>query len=183
MHRGGSWTSAGAGEAGRPRLGLAHHRPRRHDGVHGPGVHGHRQGQRRVGRLQLRRRPSGDRVRPAPPGASPRRGNGTVEEPSSTPPTHGSMASSTPERWRRWLLGCAHHHLLLSHHHLLIVVSAHAARRRSGGWPRGRVGCRGASLGWGPDVPPRAQPRGRQALRRCHPTLYAGRVHHPAGPH
>jgi hypothetical protein len=45
-------------------------------------------------------------VRPAPPGASPRRGNGTAEEPSSTPPTHGSMASSTPGRWRRWLLGC-----------------------------------------------------------------------------
>jgi serine/threonine protein kinase len=44
-------------------FGLAHHRARRNHGVHGPGVHDHRQGERRVGRLQLRHRTAGDRLR------------------------------------------------------------------------------------------------------------------------
>ncbi|KAB8080886.1 hypothetical protein EE612_001632 [Oryza sativa] len=43
-----------------------------------------------------------------------------------------------------------------------------------------RVGGRGAGVGGRAGVPPRAQPVGRQALRRRHPALHARRVRHPA---
>ncbi|WVZ91195.1 hypothetical protein U9M48_037399 [Paspalum notatum var. saurae] len=52
----------------RPRPGLAHHGARRHDGVHGPGVHGHR----------LRHPPPQGCLRPAARRGSSRRRRGPV---------------------------------------------------------------------------------------------------------